>query len=201
MFIQLSTQIKRQEGKQTIFYKEQNISLCNDLREHSPRSYHTDAKATGKNLPRCLYTCSETANFSSHYTAPAALLYIKLKEKGWSSTPSLSLKLVAELKMRSSVEYFLADMCNSACASNVSCGMHWSWCRNGAVDFREAFQMACIQAMSIFTIFSAFHVSVLIDAVRKISLYVIFMQFSHCLVRNIQDYLNSYNIGDITVFR
>lgn len=63
----------------------------------------------------------ETANFSSYYIASAALLY---KLKSWSNTPSLSLKLAAELKMKSSVEYFLADMHSSVSASNVSCGMH-----------------------------------------------------------------------------
>lgn len=117
-------QKKHQQGKQTVFDKEQNISLCNDLREYSPRSHHTDAKATGKKLQCCLLICSETANSSSYYIASAALLYVKLKEKGWSSTPSPSLKLAAELKIKWSVEYFLADMCNSACASNAFCGMH-----------------------------------------------------------------------------
>lgn len=70
-----------------------------------------------------MYTCSEEANSPSYYTASAALLYIKLKEKGWSRTPSPSLKL-AELKIKSGVEYFLVGMCNSARASDVSCGMH-----------------------------------------------------------------------------
>lgn len=105
-----------------LFYKEQNISLSNDLQQQSTRNYHTDAKATRKKLPHYLCTCSETANFSSYYIASAALLYNKLKS--WSNTPSLSLKLAAELKMKSGVEYFLADMHSSVSASNVSCGMH-----------------------------------------------------------------------------
>lgn len=115
----LSTTDKMSRGE--LFYKEQNIALSNDLEQQSPRDYHTDAKATRKKLPHCLCTCSETANFSSYYTASAALLY---KLKSWSNIPSPSPKLAAELKMKSSVEYFLADTHSSVSASNVSCGMH-----------------------------------------------------------------------------
>lgn len=115
----LSTTDKMSQGK--LFYKEQNITLSNDLEQQSPRNYNTDAKATRKKLPHCLCTCSETADFSSYYTASAAWLY---KLKSWSNIPSLSLKLAAELKMKSGVEYFLADTHSCVSASNVSCGMH-----------------------------------------------------------------------------
>lgn len=56
-------QTKYQQRKQNIFYKEEIISLCHGLKEHSPTSYFIDAKATRKKLPHCLYTFSETANF------------------------------------------------------------------------------------------------------------------------------------------
>lgn len=57
--------------------------------------------------------------------------------------------------------------------------------------------MTCPRARGIFSILT-FYISTFRDAVHKISLHDIFMQFYICLVIIIQDYLDSYNTGNIT---
>lgn len=164
-------QTKCEQGKQTVFNKEETISFFNDLREHIPRSSCIDAKAKNSHIARTPAARQQTSPptlFSSF------IVRHTLKKNSWSNIPFPSLRSAAELKIKLGAEYFLADVCNSARASNAISGIHYSWHRNSAASFRAALKRTHACTKRIFSLLS-FYISVFIDALRTINLHAIFM--------------------------